>query len=184
MGKKKSVSGEDGNIVNKDKEKMVSLENGYKKQRKQKGLDSEKREAPDVEFVGKNEVFTGKKREFKFKVVNNEVLEHNMGISLIGFLRYPMSGIILKEVIKELGLVDIQVKEITCWKFVLQFLDKESLKKFNKEQVKMWLHGIRRMEYEDFIIKRKIALEVRGMPLNSWSEKNLILISKEIGSWG
>lgn len=37
---------------------------------------------------------------------------------------------------------------------------------------------------EDLIIQRQEVIEVRGLPLNLWSEENLKAITKEKGLWG
>lgn len=69
-----------------------------------------------------------------YKVVTNEDLQNKMARSLIGFTWYPISGIILQEVIRELGLSEVKVMKISCWKFMLQFPDLDSIKYFNKEK--------------------------------------------------
>lgn len=50
--------------------------------------------------------------------------------------------------------------------------------------VKDWIDNCREPNFEDVFIKRMITLEVRGLPLHTWSEKNLKMISSSIGEWG
>lgn len=141
LGDKKVGYGKSGNSVNRDKEKKFSFEKSNGKRIKQKGVDNEKRVAFGGEGNGRKAAYSGEKREYNFKAVPDKDFGNKLWKSLIGFFRNQMSGIILKEVLKELGIVDILVREISCWNFVLQFRDDDYLKKFNKEQVKFWLHG-------------------------------------------
>lgn len=43
---------------------------------------------------------------------------------------------------------------------------------------------VKKSEDEDFTIKRRIAVEARGLSLNSWFERNLNMITKVIKNWG
>lgn len=114
----------------------------------------------------------------------NKSLENEIQNSLIGFSRYPIAGTILQEIFNESELSDIRIQEITCWKFLIQFPNSLAKSSFDPEKIKLWLFNLRSVEEEDLIIKRRVAVEVRGMPYTSWAENNLIMISKEIGSWG
>lgn len=49
--------------------------------------------------------------------------------------------------------------------------------------VKDWLGKVKRPDSEDRLLKRKLAVEIRGIPLNCWSEDNFQLLIKDIGTW-
>ncbi|KAK1400745.1 hypothetical protein POM88_000350 [Heracleum sosnowskyi] len=116
-------------------------------------------------------------------VLNKNLLELEIS-GLIGFSWFPMTGIILQEVLIEEGFSNILVKEISCWKFLLSFKDSNDKGLFDKSRVKHWLHDIRSFEEEDRRIRRKVVVEVRGIPFIAWSESTLMEITKHIGDWG
>lgn len=83
----------------------------------------------------------------------------------IGFTCYPMQGDILKEVIDCNNLGISEIKELSCWKYLLVFSSKEKLDVFNWSLVKDWLTRTRAPDSEDLLIKRKAVIEIRGGPL-------------------
>lgn len=50
--------------------------------------------------------------------------------SMIGFSIFPMEGEILFQVIEELGISNVSVKELSCWKFLLTFSSLEEKRFF------------------------------------------------------
>lgn len=53
--------------------------------------------------------------------------------SMIGFSSFPMNRDILSKVMKELGINNISVKEISCWKFMITFSSEHERESFNWE---------------------------------------------------
>lgn len=104
--------------------------------------------------------------------------------SYICFSLFPMNGQILHEIFEEMNIVGIRIKEITCWKFLLTFPTVEEKKSFDTHSVSDWVNNFREPHYEDVFIKRKVVLEVRGLPLHACSEENLKLIVSKSGEWG
>lgn len=84
----------------------------------------------------------------------------------------------------ELGYKDIIVKEVSCFTFILSFKTKTQRDNFKLSNISDWVIHPRNMEAEDFRIKRKALVEVRGLPCNAWSEDNLKKITKIWGVWG
>lgn len=103
---------------------------------------------------------------------------------LVGFSAFPLRGEILQEVLIELGMAYIEVKEISCWKFLLRFASEEKLKDWNGDGIKDWICLTRNLSEEDLIPKRRALIEIRGLPLHYWSEENLEKITQEYGLWG
>lgn len=139
----------------------------------------------------KSEHLKGKKKE-KIEKENTKpvILETSKEIesialrSTICFSQFPLKGDILQDIIDELGYKDIIVKEVSCYKFILSFKTKKIMDNFQFDNLVDWVHLPRRMEEEDFRIKRKILVEIRGLPCNTWTEDNLQKILKDLGSWG
>lgn len=116
-----------------------------------------------------------------------ELLPHSEGCfdnSMIGFSYFPMKGDILKEVLYCNSLGIKEINELSCWKYLLVFSSKKMFDMFNWSLVKDWLTKTRSPDSEDLLIKRKVVIEIRGMPLNCWSKENLQRIMKGVGSWG
>lgn len=65
-----------------------------------------------------------------------------------------------------------EIKELTCWKFLIVFNNKTSCDDFIWSKIKDWFGKVRKLDVEDLLIERKLVVEVRGLPLHSWSEKN------------
>ena len=103
---------------------------------------------------------------------------------LVGFSAFPLRGEILQEVLIELGMAYTEVKEISCWKFLLRFASEEKLKDWNGDGIKDWICLTRNLSEEDLIPKRRALIEIRGLPLHYWSEENLEKITQEYGLWG
>ena len=55
---------------------------------------------------------------------------------------------------------------------------------FDFSVLKDWIIHPRPMEEEDFRIKRKALIEIRGLPCNSWTKDNLKAIIKDHGDGG
>lgn len=127
MGDKKLFNEDNGNLENRAKNEEVSFEKSSGVQFRKTGVENGKRVVSSVEGNGRQATFSGTKRDLNFKADSNKDFDKTFGNSLIGFSRYPVTGVILKEVLKELGFDDIQVKEILCWKFSLYFPEEESL---------------------------------------------------------
>ncbi|KAL1819552.1 hypothetical protein ACET3Z_014421 [Daucus carota] len=104
--------------------------------------------------------------------------------SMVCFSDFPLNGDILQEVLVELGYVGIIVKEVSCYKFIFSFNSKKSRDDFNFENLSDWVSHPRPMENEDYRIARKIVVEIRGLPCNTWKEENLKKIVKNTGTWG
>lgn len=100
---------------------------------------------------------------------------------LIGFTHYPIQGVILKEVLDCNNLGIKEIKELSCWKYLLVFSSKEKFDMFNWSLVKDWLTRIRAPDSEDTLIKRKAVIEIRCIPLNCLEEGNLQIITKDVG---
>ncbi|KAL1811947.1 hypothetical protein ACET3Z_022012 [Daucus carota] len=115
--------------------------------------------------------------------ISNEI-ETIASKSMICFSEYPLNGDILQDILMELGFGDILVKEINCYKFILSFQTKKQRDIFDFSILKDWIIHPRPMEEEDYRIKRKALVEIRGLPCNSWTEDNLKKIVKDQGSWG
>lgn len=49
--------------------------------------------------------------------------------------------------------------------------------------MKDWIETVREPSEEDLIVKRKVYVEVRGLPITSWSEDNLKKVCKNLGTW-
>lgn len=103
---------------------------------------------------------------------------------MICFSEYPLNGDILQEILVKLGYDHILVKEINCFKFNLSFQTKKQRYIFDFSDLKDWIIHPRPMEEEDYRIKRKALIEIRGLPCNSWNEDNLKEVVKDQGSWG
>lgn len=52
---------------------------------------------------------------------------------------------------------------------------------FDWKRLKEWIEGARKPSEGDLLVKRKVEVEVRGLPLNVWSENNLKKVVKELG---
>ncbi|KAK1382323.1 hypothetical protein POM88_020058 [Heracleum sosnowskyi] len=91
---------------------------------------------------------------------------------------------ILQTALMEEGMKEFSIKEIACWKFLIIFKNSEKKNSFDKNRVKSWLHDIREVEDEDLRIKRKLVVELRGIPCTAWTEINLMELTKELGDWG
>lgn len=86
--------------------------------------------------------------------------------SLMCFSPFPMKGEILLEILLSLNMGIIQVKEFSCWKFLIKFKTKEECKKFEWNRVRDWVKEVRNPTEEDLVIQRQEVIEVRGLPLN------------------
>ncbi|KAK1384092.1 hypothetical protein POM88_021827 [Heracleum sosnowskyi] len=97
-----------------------------------------------------------------------------------------MTGELLQTVLMDEGMKEFSIKEITCWKFLITFKNSEEKNSFDKNRVKSWLHDIREVEDEDLRIKRKLVVELRGLPCTAWTKINLMELTKELGDsgWG
>lgn len=116
-----------------------------------------------------------------------EIFPHNercFDNGLIGFTHFPMRVEILMEVLNVDQLGIREVKELTCWKYLILFENKDRFNSFRWNLVKDWLAETRLPSSEDLIVKRKMAIEAKGIPMDGWSDENLQLITKDIGSWG
>ncbi|WOH15192.1 hypothetical protein DCAR_0934729 [Daucus carota subsp. sativus] len=95
-------------------------------------------------------------------MIRNTNLEELSKRSVVCFSEYPLTGCILQDIIDELG-----IKE-----------------KFDFRDLKDWFIFPKDLKEEDFKIKRKALVEVRGLPCLAWMERNLKKITEEFGDWG
>lgn len=93
--------------------------------------------------------------------------------SKIGFSVFSMDGAILTQIMKELRISNVLVKEISCWKFLFTFASLKERDSFGWKVLKDWIECVRNPSEEDLIIKSKITVEVRELPVNAWTETNL-----------
>lgn len=75
----------------------------------------------------------------KHRAILNKTMDACIENGLIAFSWFPMSGEILQDVLGELGIKNVLVKEITCWKFLLRFRNKEDSMNFDQKKVDDWL---------------------------------------------
>ncbi|KAK1365258.1 hypothetical protein POM88_040819 [Heracleum sosnowskyi] len=178
-GKKveRSVSQKDQEMVGRNAEWKIIKD--HRKGVKNKGKDGSYADNISAKKTLRNE--TG---NFSKEGVLNKKLVKFEKSGLIGFSWFPMTGVILQEVLIEEGFSNISVKEISCWKFLLNFKDDKDKSLFDRSRVKHWLHDIRSIEEEDRRIRRKVAVEVRGIPFIAWTESTLMDITKNLGDWG
>lgn len=85
---------------------------------------------------------------------------------------------------RELKISNVVVKELSCWKFLFTFPSIKEMDAFDWKVLKYWVEGIRVPSEEDLVIKRKVVVELRGLPLNVWSKKNIKEVVKDLGVWG
>lgn len=78
---------------------------------------------------------------------------------------------------KELGVNNVIVKELSFWKFL--FTKERDV--FDWKRLKEWIEGVRKPSEENLVVKRKVIVEVRGLSLNVWSENNLKKVVKDLG---
>ena len=71
-----------------------------------------------------------------------------------------------------MGMPYIEVKEISCWKV------------WDGERLKDWLCFTRKLEEEDLFPKRRVLIEIRGLPIKFRSEENLEKMTQKYGLWG
>lgn len=50
--------------------------------------------------------------------------------------------------------------------------------------LKDWVEEVRHPSEEDLVIKRKVVVKLRGLPLNAWTETNIKEVVKDLGVWG
>ncbi|WOH09103.1 hypothetical protein DCAR_0728558 [Daucus carota subsp. sativus] len=108
----------------------------------------------------------------------------DMKYCLVGFSVFPLKGEILQEVLVEMGMSHIGVKELSCWRYLLSFNSEEELNEWNGVKVKDWIHITRSLNEEDLLPKRRLLVQIRGLPMQYWSEENLKKISQDFGIWG
>lgn len=97
-------------------------------------------------------------------MIKNSDLEELSGRSVVCFSEYPLTGCILQEIIDELGYKSIMVKELSCQKFILTFQTVEAKEGFDFKDLKDWFIFPRNLEKEDFKVKKKALVEIRGLP--------------------
>ena len=68
---------------------------------------------------------------------------------LIAFSLFLIKAEILKEVLKELKMGNIMVKEHSCWKFIIIFNSTKDKELRDSEKVKDWIQFSREYESED-----------------------------------
>lgn len=47
--------------------------------------------------------------------------------------------------------------------------------------LKDWVEEVRHPSEEDLVIKRKVVVKLRGLPLNAWIETNIKDVVKDLG---
>lgn len=76
------------------------------------------------------------------------------------------------------------VKELSFWKFLFTFPSPKERDAFDWNILKDWVEEIRLPGQEDLVIKKKVVVELRGLPLNVWSGNNIKEVVKDLGVWG
>lgn len=169
-------------LAHKDKSKTDS-------HRTEEKLEDFGKETKSKIPASKNEDGKEKKQQVPNASTNDQVTIDTLSkdcfkFSKIGFTLYPMSGVILNQILEEMKIRGVEVKEVTCWKFIFSFPSQEKCNAFDWNMLKDWVNKVRNPCREDLMIKRQAIVEVRGLPFNSWTESSLRTVIRNIGLWG
>lgn len=141
------------NLIRKEIESLKPSESGIKAQ-----------EINNHEGSNKAKVRIAK-QEPSFKGKHVALEPHDMYYLLnskIGFSTFPLDGNIQVHIMKELGLNNIVVKELRCWKFMFTLSSLRECDLFDWKKLKDWIVCVRKPCEEDLLIKRKSCGRSKG----------------------
>lgn len=147
-------------LTNKDKNKDTN-------HREEEKLEDSENELKNSIPVSRKEDNKEKKQQVPPVPSNNQVNLDSLNkecfqFSKIGYTLYPVRGIILNQILEEMKIREVVVKEVNCWQFLFTFPSQEKCDVFDWKLLKDWVSKIRNPCKEDLMIKRQAIIEVRG----------------------